>query len=779
MSAVGTTHPKKRLMKSYGTALLGLVVAGGSLTGLLTLTADAATNTVMSQHVSAHAINVTMPWGEINLPDAGAPVALSSPNVANLDGSPAIVVGDRAGNVYAYHLSNGSAVGGWPYHAGTPIDSPPSVSPGPGPNIVYVGVGSAVSGSPASGGYYAIAPSGATAWAQTAYNPASDPTRTAGVQAGMAVGDLGGTLTTTAGSLGQVQLAMNAASGAILPGWDPWFQGDSDFSTPAIADLYRNGQNEVIEGGDSTAGLAYQYPYGNGGHIRVLGANGNTGQAEPNEGLDCQLNTDEAVHSSPAVGEFFGSSTTVGIVTGTSSYYGNGTETDSVVATDGNCNDIWNTRLDGDTSSSPALADALGNGQLQVIEGTSMQESSGTVYVLNGYNGSVAWSAPASGAIIGSIVTADLTGDGYQDLIVPTTNGLQIFDGRSGAVVANLSQYRAFQSAPLVTNDPNGTIGITVAGYNSNNQGIIDHYEVAVANHASVYQTGAWPQFHHDPQLTGDAGTSVQLQVSCNAPANPVGYYEAASDGGIFSFGNLPFCGSTGAITLNQPVVAIAPTRTGGGYWMVARDGGIFSFGDAQDHTPALGSLPSLGVAVSNIVGMAPLPSDRGYYLVASDGGVFAFGSAKFYGSMGGQPLNAPIVGMAVTPDGGGYWMVAADGGMFAFGDAKFYGSMGGKPLDRPIVGMAAAGRGSGYYLVASDGGIFAFGTATFYGSMGGRPLNAPIVGMEVTPNGQGYRFVASDGGIFAFGQNTTSAPFYGSMGGKPLNRPIVGMAGF
>jgi hypothetical protein len=59
------------------------------------------------------------------------------------------------------------------------------------------------------------------------------------------------------------------------------------------------------------------------------------------------------------------------------------------------------------------------------------------------------------------------------------------------------------------------------------------------------------------------------------------GYWLVASDGGIFSFGDARFAGSTGAITLNQPIVGMAPTVTGGGYWLVAADGGIFSFGDA------------------------------------------------------------------------------------------------------------------------------------------------------------------------------------------------------
>ena len=72
------------------------------------------------------------------------------------------------------------------------------------------------------------------------------------------------------------------------------------------------------------------------------------------------------------------------------------------------------------------------------------------------------------------------------------------------------------------------------------------------------------------------------------------------SDGGIFTFGDATFYGSTGALHLNQPVVGMEATTTGAGYRFVAADGGIFNFGDAQSQ-----------------------------------------------GSLGGQRLNEPIVAMA------------------------------------------------------------------------------------------------------------------------------------
>jgi len=35
-------------------------------------------------------------------------------------------------------------------------------------------------------------------------------------------------------------------------------------------------------------------------------------------------------------------------------------------------------------------------------------------------------------------------------------------------------------------------------------------------------------------------------------------YWLVASDGGVFSFGDAPFLGSTGGIALNQPILAVA-----------------------------------------------------------------------------------------------------------------------------------------------------------------------------------------------------------------------------
>ena len=200
-----------------------------------------------------------------------------------------MVVGDRAGNVYAFNLASGAGVAGWPVSTdGVPVDSTPSVADinGNGLDSVFVGEGNAA--TPTSGGYAGISPSGTMNWFVNVQNPSTDTAPAKAVQASMAVGDLSGSTDVVAGSLGEVGEAMNASSGAMLGGF-PWFQADSNFTTPALADVYSNGRTDIVEGGDSSAGSAYGQTYANGGHLRVLSPTGNAGTGNPGGGLICRI----------------------------------------------------------------------------------------------------------------------------------------------------------------------------------------------------------------------------------------------------------------------------------------------------------------------------------------------------------------------------------------------------------------------------------------------------------------------------------------------------------
>jgi SpoIID/LytB domain protein len=237
------------------------------------------------------------------------------------------------------------------------------------------------------------------------------------------------------------------------------------------------------------------------------------------------------------------------------------------------------------------------------------------------------------------------------------------------------------------------------------------------------------------------------------------GYWINATDGGIFSFGNAQFFGSTGGMRLNKPVVGMASTHDAGGYWEVASDGGVFSFGDAH----FWGSTGSI-VLNKPMVGMAVTPGGGGYWLVASDGGIFAYGNAQFYGSTGSIRLNKPIVGMVPTHDGGGYWLVASDGGIFAYGDAGFFGSLGSTPPPTPIVGVAPSPDGGGYWMLEANGTVHGFGDAPTVGVASGSPspsgMTSPMSAMIPDYSGQGFVAVDGSGQAFAFGD----APYFGDV---------------
>ncbi len=231
------------------------------------------------------------------------------------------------------------------------------------------------------------------------------------------------------------------------------------------------------------------------------------------------------------------------------------------------------------------------------------------------------------------------------------------------------------------------------------------------------------------------------------------GYWTATPAGAVTPHAGAPQLGypAAGGLSLNRPIVGMASTTNGAGYWLVASDGGIFSYGNAH----FFGSTGGIHLN-QPIVGMAQAPDGGGYWLVASDGGIFSYGDAPFFGSTGSIHLNQQIVGMAPTADGGGYWLVASDGGIFSYGDAGFYGSTGSIRLNQPIVGMAPTPDGYGYWMVAADGGIFTFGDAPYYGSLGGQGSSA--LGLVISAATEDYSVITSDGRAHAFSAPLTTA---------------------
>ncbi len=137
------------------------------------------------------------------------------------------------------------------------------------------------------------------------------------------------------------------------------------------------------------------------------------------------------------------------------------------------------------------------------------------------------------------------------------------------------------------------------------------------------------------------------------------------------------------------PFVASFPGR---GYWLVAADGGIFSFGDAS----FFGSTGRIRCSTSPSWAWPRRPTVAGYWLVASDGGIFSFGDAAFFGSTGAMPSTSPSWAWPRPPTARatGWWRptAASSPSVTPPSSARPVQLM----LNKPIVGMASTPDGRG-----------------------------------------------------------------------------------
>lgn len=462
-----------------------------------------------------------MVWSHV-LPDQNVDglagnIGQGAPIVANFKYGEAAVVGDTGGHLWAFYLGNGKAPANWPVTTGTPItggiDGVPSATTLPGftRDTVFIGLGAPPNFVKPPFGYMAFQADGHRLWQQRAL----DQFGSEGAMAGMTIWGGAQHPNILGPSLLQMMYNLNATNGA--PVWS-FATEDTDYSTAAVGDLYGNGTTVFVNGGDSTFN-----PDGstaNGGHVRILSSSGRK---------ICELEPqpDQTVSSSPAIGKVFNGS--MGIVVGTGDYppYAGGTDTDRVLALNPNCTLRWSARLNGTTLASPALANVEGTpGRVQAVETTSAGSGTpGEVYVLDPNTGHVlpGWPKPTTGPIVGngSPVTADLSGLGYQDIVVPTITGTDIFDGKSGKLIADLGAGQiGTQSTPLITKDANGVVGITVAGYEGTTsncplgesvclQGVVSHYQVSTSGAQIGPSDQSWPMFHHDRHLSGNLQSTV------------------------------------------------------------------------------------------------------------------------------------------------------------------------------------------------------------------------------------------------------------------------------
>ena len=395
------------------------------------------------------------------------------------------------------------------------------------------------------------------------------------------------------------------------------------------------------------------------------------------------------------------------------------------------------------------------------------------------------WRQHVKGEVIGSVVTADLhsgdqaSGDQCTSSCQPPTEqkswtAEMATCSPSWNAASACRTLRSSQTTPTAGSaSPWRVTTLTTRGSSSTSSS-------SAFRGSYVDDFGAWPMFHHDPQLTGDALASTVGRVG-TAPAGaaaggavcavPDSRPERVLRGGqprrclcLRQCGLLWFAGRPRARA--SPVVGIAAAKNGGGYWLVNAAGEVFTFGDASFYGPTANL-----DAKAPIAGMALTPDDRGYWLVAQNGQVYSFGDAKFYGPKVQLHLPAPIAAMAATRDGRGYWLVARNGAMLTFGDAVAHSSAR-EVRSQWVVGIAADPATTGYWLVSAGGRVFAFDAPT-YGSIAGYGIADAMAGIEALPGGSGYRLVDTGGELFCYGLATD----LGTASTARPALPVVGIA--
>jgi hypothetical protein len=177
----------------------------------------------------------------------------------------------------------------------------------------------------------------------------------------------------------------------------------------------------------------------------------------------------------------------------------------------------WPRTTDGVTNASPTLADLDGDGRLDIAIGTFDSRhgrgGGGSVFAWNGGGQALPGFPRASGGgvVLGQITTADLDGDGGQDLLVPTGGAVFAYSGRSGSRLFSLAEGTGtgFQGSPLVSDvDADGRLDVILAG-TRDATGVVLRYELAAPAGAGRL---AWPQHRRDARRTGTIASLAEAR---------------------------------------------------------------------------------------------------------------------------------------------------------------------------------------------------------------------------------------------------------------------------
>lgn len=446
---------------------------------------------------------------------AAQPYAGAAVGDIDNDGRNDVVAGFMNGQVYAFN-SAGSVLPGWPRSVEGAVHSAPTLSDLNGDGDLEVIVASECNQgcfSPPHGYVYVFHPDGTLfpGWPQksqgTQYNFPE------GWFGSVAVGDLFGT--------GQKQLVAGSwdhflyvwdINGRALPGW-PRNLWDTIWASPVLTDLDKDGQLEIVQGGDMS-GMPDQ-PYPAGGTYWAFRANGSEVPGWPRL-------TDQVPWASPAAVSLSNDGTT-DIVAGSGHYWSGGNSTCptgcgkevTVFRQDGS--QRYRLPTGGTNFGSPAVGDLLRNGRNQIVQ----PSSDGKVYAW-GDNGALlpGWPVnPGQGQLLSAASIGPVDGSGYNGVWVAAGAQLRGYS-RSGALVQNIGfGAQAYNVAqPTIANLGGDTLSaVTISQPSAGNINQWTLHVVPIPGATSM-PAGAWPTARGNNDRTGSLVPRGTPQAGLGAP---------------------------------------------------------------------------------------------------------------------------------------------------------------------------------------------------------------------------------------------------------------------
>ena len=429
----------------------------------------------------------------------GQAVSTSSPVLVDNGGDPFVVAAEVTGRLRAFDLDTGAPRSGWS-SATTGFDTTRAPLSSDGTNV-YVPV--AQDGHTRYPRYLRYDADGRRVWDS---NPTTNLQGAGFMLSGMSLARVGGQWQAFAGSSSMQVHSVNPANGA--QNW-AFFNADSTMATPAVADLYGIGTPQVVFSSDTTAsGVPGDR---NGGILRILTADGKQVCSAAQFANGDTYRASGYNNSTPAIAQVDGRPVIAFGSTGPVQF---GAGANQVLGHDAACRPLWaSPALAGRVDTAVSFADLTGAGRPSVLVVVGVADGGTTyprVYALDPATGAIQRDSGASlrsfGALIAyttgsSITTADIDGDGGQDLFVPARQGdLVVLDGSTFDVITTIPTNVVLQNTPIVTSTPAG-VRVTVAGYN----GLGSQVSSYVSNTGSLGERG-WHHFGSNPQLTGVLG---------------------------------------------------------------------------------------------------------------------------------------------------------------------------------------------------------------------------------------------------------------------------------